>query len=283
VDIPLVPTSVPAFLGSLQKNIPAPNNPNLPPCSIEQCLAEFTSVENVQDVECRNCTLRAAVVELQEEELILSGALESIERRIKTKGGDMSRETTSLKEELSKTRLLLFKLQNMDPDADDEEIFDRGTSENELFVGDDTAGHSSLVRCTARKCLFLTRFPAILCCHIQRRYYDPYKDRMEKCTQKVLFDEYLNLAPYCTYSAEARSSWVAGTYRPNQAVKRRPQKIVYQLVSIIEHRGNAHGGHYICYRQFGSSWFRVSDHNVSPVPWNYVRACEAYMLFYEAL
>ena len=284
LDIPLVPASVTAFLGTTQKKTPPPNHSNLQPCSIEQCLVEFTSVERVQDVECRNCTLQAAIMDMQEEEMVICGALESTERRVKAKGGDLSTETKSLREELSKTRLLLLKLQTMDPDAEDENSLDLETSENELLVGNEKPGHlSSLVRCTARKCLFLTRCPAILCCHIQRRYYDPYRDRMEKCTQKVLFDEYLNLAPYCTYSAEASSSWVTGTGRHSQTGDGRLQKILYQLVSIIEHRGNAFGGHYICYRRFGSTWFRVSDNNVSPVPWTYVRACEAYMLFYEAL
>ena len=282
LDIPLVPTSVTAFLGTMQKNIPSPNHSKLQPCSIEQCLIEFTSVERVQDVECRNCTLQTAIVDLQEEELVLWGALESTERRVNATGGDLSTETKSLRQELRNTRLQLLKLQTMDPDAEDEDIFE--TSEDELLIGNEKPGHlSSLVRCTARKCLFLTRCPAILCCHIQRRFYDPYKDRMEKCTQKVLFDEYLNLAPYCTYSAEASSSWVTGTGRHSQTGDGRRQKILYQLVSIIEHRGNAFGGHYLCYRRFGSTWFRVSDNNVSPVPWTYVRACEAYMLFYEAL
>jgi len=283
LDIPLVPSSVPAFLGTTQTTMPAPNHPSLAPCSIEQCLADFTSVERVQDVECRNCTLEAAILDLQEEETLLCCALESTERRVKAKGGDLSSETMCLKDDLRKTRLLLHKLQSTDPDAEDEDI-DGKTKDDEGFAGNETlASLSCLLRTTARKCLFFTRCPAILCCHIQRRYYDPYKDRMEKSTQKVLFDEYLNLAPFCTYSAEASSSWVAGTYRPENTIHKRREPILYQLVSIIEHRGSAFGGHYMCYRRFGSSWFRVSDSNVSPVPWTYVRSCEAYMLFYEAL
>lgn len=289
LNIPLVPTSVPAFLGTVQKNISPPNHPNLPPCTIEECLADFTSVERVQDVECRNCSLQAAVVEAQEEEMLLRGALESTERRIKARGGDPSTGTKSLQEELRKAQIQLRRLQTADPDAEtDEDIFSHITTEDEIFLGDDIsfAANTPIARGTARKCLFLTRCPAVLCCHIQRRFYNPYRDCMEKCTQKVLFDEYLNLAPYCTYSSEASSSWVAGTCRPKNDCKGGGQRhqMLYRLASIIEHRGNAHGGHYICYRRFGSSWFRISDKNVSPVPWNHVRgACEAYMLFYEAI
>lgn len=282
-DIPLVPTSVPAYLSGTDKNGPAPNSYPLPACSIEQCLAEFTSVERVQDVECRFCTIQAEIVELKEEEMLLNGAIESTEKRIRTKGGDSSAETKSLKEELGKAQLRLVKLQTMDPDEDDLELFDSGSKED-FFVVNTTSPNkpNRLVRCDARKCLFLTRCPSILCCHIQRRYYDPYTNRMEKCVQHVEFEEVLNLAPYCAYSSEARSGWVAGSSGSNTRTERN-KKMMYRLESIIEHRGNAHGGHYVCYRRFGASWFRISDSIVTPVSWKQVRSCQAYMLFYEAM
>lgn len=285
-DIPLVPTSVPAYLGGTSKEGPAPNGYPLPPCSIEQCLAEFTSVERVQDVECRACTILSEIAELQEEEMLLNGAMVSTEKRVKAKGGDPLVETSSLKEELNKVQLRLVKLQTTDPDEDDTELFCPDNKNESFFsMGDISSKSSRLMRCDARKCLSFTRCPSILCCHIQRRYYDPYTDRMEKCVQHVEFDEILNLAPYCAYSPEATTRWVAGSpgsnHRDSTAGKR--QRMLYRLGSIIEHRGNAHGGHYICYRRFGSSWFRISDSSVSLISWNQVRFCQAYMLFYEAM
>ena len=195
-------------------------------------------------------------------------------------------ETSSLKEELNTVQLRLVKLQTTDPDEEDVEIFCPDIKNDSFFCLENTSSKSSrLRRCDARKCLSFTRCPSILCCHIQRRYYDPYTNRMEKCVQHVEFDEILNLAPYCAYSSEARTSWVAGSPGSNHhdsPVGKR-QRMLYRLASIIEHRGNAHGGHYVCYRRFGSSWYRISDSSVSSISWNQVRFCQAYMLFYEAM
>jgi ubiquitin C-terminal hydrolase len=286
LDIPLVPTSVPAYLARAHSKDPPPNSSPLPPCSIEQCLAEFTSVERVQDVECRFCTIQSEIVELQEEEMLLSGAIESTEKRIKAKGGDSLTQTKSLKEELRKIQLRLVKLQTMDPDEDDLQLMDENINNEEDFLSGDDLGAkpSRLARCDARKCLVLTRCPSILCCHIQRRYYDPYSNCMEKCVQHVQFEEILNLAPYCPYSPEASTSWVAGSSRhSHHANTKKYRQMLYRLESLVEHRGNAHGGHYICYRRFGKSWFRISDHTVSHISWKEVRNCQAYMLFYEAM
>lgn len=283
LDIPLVPTSVPAFLGGVHKQ--GPNSPHIPACTIEQCLADFTSVERVQDVECRYCTIQAEIRELQEEQMLLDGAIESTEKRIKAKGGDPLKETKSLHEELNQIQLRLFKLQTMDPDDEDLTITDPSTYGDESLLLDDPnfCRSTRLARCDARKCLFLTRCPSILCCHIQRRYYDPYSNRMEKCNQQVLFDEILNLAPYCAYSPEASTAWVAGSSRSSDLQRKEKRPMLYRLQSVIEHRGNAHGGHYVCYRRFGSSWYRISDNSVTAFSWKQVRNCQAYMLFYEAM
>ena len=284
LDIPLVPTSVPAFLGGINKY--GPNVSPLPACTIEQCLADFTSVERVSDVECRYCTIQAEIRELQEEEMLLSGAIESTEKRIRAKGGDPVRETKTLQEELNHIQLRLVKLRTMDPDEEDLNLLDTMSHDEGTLLLDESShlGSSArLARCDARKCLFLTRCPSILCCHIQRRYYDPYTNRMEKCVQHLLFDEILNLAPYCAYSPQASTSWVAGSSRSGHPNRKHQLPMLYRLQSVIEHRGNAHGGHYVCYRRFGSSWYRISDNTVTPISWKQVRNCQAYMLFYEAM
>ena len=59
----------------------------------------------------------------------------------------------------------------------------------------------------------------------------------------------------------------------------------YRLQAIIEHRGDAFGGHYVCYRRDPSNgrWLYISDDTVRSCDWSDVRRCQAYMLFYEAL
>jgi len=62
------------------------------------------------------------------------------------------------------------------------------------------------------------------------------------------------------------------------------QPLLYNLVSIIEHRGTHSGGHYTAYRrglQDPEQWYYISDEQVSRV--DDVRNAQAYMLFYEKI
>ena len=55
----------------------------------------------------------------------------------------------------------------------------------------------------------------------------------------------------------------------------------YVLTAMIEHSGNALGGHYFTYKKTGEEWMYVSDTAVRPVDVMAVRRGQAYMLFYE--
>jgi len=164
-----------------------------------------------------------------------------------------------------------------------------GSDDSLVGVGDqESLPKKRLTRGEATKCLLLTRCPAILCCHIQRRYFNPQMERMEKCIQYVEFPEILDLSPFCAYSPIANAQWAAGTQRTSHRdvdpATNGGTRIRYRLQSVIEHSGNAFGGHYVSYRRNQKGeWFRISDSDVVPLPWSRVRRCQAYMLFYEAV
>ena len=313
LDIPLVPTSVPSYLSKAYNSSTvkpvSPNASSLPSCTLDQCLAEFTSVERVQDVECQFCTIQKEIDNLDEEAMMLRGAVETAEKRInrKNKGkhsidtrkiDDSTEQTKYLREELSKVETILLKLKTMDPDEDD--IIERSLGsivqqkDDSFLLGFEKETSIPIQRCEAKKCLLLTRTPSILCCHIQRRYYDPFKNRMEKCNQFVEFSQFLDLSPYCVYGPRAITPWAAGSYLNEDENDRQDiswsssnnnsNKMPYRLQSVIEHQGNAYGGHYVSYRRdHTGSWFRISDSRVVKVSWRDVQTCQAYMLFYESL
>eukprot|EP00531_Pseudo-nitzschia_arenysensis_P004466 CAMPEP_0116116514 /NCGR_PEP_ID=MMETSP0329-20121206/1079_1 /TAXON_ID=697910 /ORGANISM="Pseudo-nitzschia arenysensis, Strain B593" /LENGTH=506 /DNA_ID=CAMNT_0003610015 /DNA_START=104 /DNA_END=1623 /DNA_ORIENTATION=+ len=231
-DIPLVPTSVPNYLsGTYQKSTtkpPSPNSSPLPSCSLETCLEIFTSAENVDDVECRSCTIKAEIDRLEEEANMLKGAVETMERRIlnrtrsvKNNGKDATalelqflEETKCLRDDLIKVQTRLTELETEDPDrGDDDNSHDTNeNNDDEFFFGaTDPRDKTPVQRCRAKKCLLMTRTPSILCCHIQRRYYDPFNGNMEKCVQFVEFPQFLDLSPYCAYGPLAITPWVAGS------------------------------------------------------------------------
>lgn len=76
---------------------------------------------------------------------------------------------------------------------------------------------------------------------------------------------------------------------------RQPQKTyIYRLVSVVEHYGRAGSGHYAVYRNVkidpqaedpdsAHCWYYVSDHEVSIVTEDVVRAAEVSLLFYERI
>lgn len=304
LDIPLVPTSVPSYIGNAYHSPSrelAPNNPSIPPCSLDDCLAEFTSVETVQGVECRFCTIHKEIQHYEEEAMMLRGAVETTERRLKNRdinGKNEGKEVDSfghtkvLRDNLANVEHRLLHLKTMDPDLDDfPETM--GVSDAVLEGASlDLFGESEvkIERCEARKCLFLTRTPSILCCHIQRRYFDPYTQRMEKCIQLVEFPEVLDVSPYCAYGPRASTPWAAGSSANGMdggrtcSLNNSDGRMPYRLQSIIEHRGNAFGGHYVSYRRdHTGQWYLISDSSVHPVSWHDVRCSQAYLLFYEAL
>jgi ubiquitin C-terminal hydrolase len=286
LDIPVVPRSVSNYLATTHhpNSKPAPPNRSpLPHCSLGQCLEDFTSVERVSDVECRTCTIQAEVTRLEEEVMLLQGAIETMEKRIKKKGGNLEQETKCLREELGEVETWLVRLKTADPDDDDVTLLEQSPNNSILDLTDPQK--KALDRCDAKKCLLLTRCPSVLCCHVQRRYFDPNTNRMEKCIQFVEFPQILDLSPYCAYGPRASTPWAAGSPKESGGgLSHGAAGIPYRLQAIIEHRGDAFGGHYVSYRRnHMGEWFRISDNNVTPIPWRQVQTCQAYMLFYEAI
>mmetsp|Transcript_21743 Transcript_21743/g.51042 ORF Transcript_21743/g.51042 Transcript_21743/m.51042 type:complete len:758 (+) Transcript_21743:158-2431(+) len=286
VDLSITPTDVgnPYFM--------AKNNTHSRPCQVEECLSNFTKVERVESVECPMCTKQAHVAKAQDEvdfwQFTLDDATSLQKRKSKQKPGESS-ELESIKEELDRHLQTLEKWQQIDCDDDScakdmaalLSLEDNGKAEPKIMLRQDS-----------NKCLFLTRLPPVLCLHVQRRFYDPQSGRLSKTNQPVLFQEYLNLAPFCAYSFKPRGSestsdisWAAGKYTPEQqqqgAASQSQRQIFYRLTAVLEHRGGPDSGHYVCYRRSPHGWCYISDQEVRRVSWQTVQQCQAYMLFYE--
>lgn len=256
LEIPIIP----AAIGVPGMNPASP----LPACSLYDCLRDFSKSERVQDVECQSCSVGVELSSLEDEIMLLKGAIDSVARR----SGKVKSAAEGLVRELHGLEMRRLFLQSADLDQDDNirKCQDQG------FLGIETEGSNSLLppptRGPAKKCIIISRPPDVLCFHIQRRYYDAATDRMVKSAQIVAFSQIIDIAPFCAYSSKGSS-------------------MTYRLMSIIEHRGSAHGGHYVTYRRNrsgdASSWFVVSDDNVTAISWEEVRRSQAYMLIYEAV
>ncbi|GAX12918.1 ubiquitin carboxyl-terminal hydrolase 1 [Fistulifera solaris] len=223
-SIPVVPLEVSQSLqpSRVEKSF---TNQHIPPCRLEECLAEFAAVEVVQDVECRSCTIQEKKTELLEDIIMFQQAMESQS----SKRG--SEDVHHLQHELDQATAKLRAIYSIDPD-DDAPLEDVLCSEEFYWYNDSIP----IRRGTALKRMLLTRLPAVLTIHVQRRYYDPSTNRMTKTSQHVVFPEVLDVAPYCAHGG---ISFAEGFLSPERC---RP--IPYRLSSVIEHQGNAFYGHY---------------------------------------
>lgn len=281
LDIPIVPSSVSHYMSRGGMKQPPETS-----CRLTNCLSEFTSVERVSDVECRNCTLQHDISKLEEEVFMLEGAVNTVMAR-KHSGTE---QVDGLQSELARAKCKLAILRQVDPDGGDDGLQDLTASMDEIDFGVEPRC-KPLKRGMAKKCLLFTRPPNVLCLHVQRRYYDPSTDRMAKTNQHVDFPEFLDLSPYCAYSGNKQGmpSWAGTGLRASRtddnATRTRAPGKLYRLMSVIEHRGNAFSGHYVTYRRVqhkdANHWVLISDESVVQVRWKDVRRCQAYMLFYE--
>ena len=256
LEIPIIPTAI---------GVPGMNPASpLPACSLYDCLRDFSRSERLQDVECQSCSVGVELRSLEDEIILLKGAIDSVARR----SGKVKSGAEGLVQELRGLERRRLFLQSADLDQDDS----TRKCQDQGFLGIETEESNALLppptRGPAKKCIIISRPPAVLCFHIQRRYYDAANDRMVKSAQIVAFQQTIDISPFCPFSFKGSS-------------------MSYKLMSIIEHRGSAHGGHYVTYRRNRSgdtsTWFIVSDDNVTAISWEEVRRSQAYMLIYEAV
>ncbi|KAL6453076.1 UBP1 Ubiquitin carboxyl-terminal hydrolase 1 [Candida maltosa Xu316] len=99
--------------------------------------------------------------------------------------------------------------------------------------------------------IFMHRPPPLLAIHLNRSVFDPRTYAIVKNPATINFPSTLNMAPYV-------------------------------LRAVISHYGSHNYGHYICYRKFRDTWWRISDETVNVVSEPEVLSGQgSYMLFYE--
>lgn len=239
----------------------------------------FSTAERVSDVQCVACAIKEKLEELEDEAMLLSGAIASMGRRNKGKKKDQAGLESEL---VSKNRHIAI-LKGMDADNDDEI-----QNHNEEDISFNVAGLVGLpkivpVRGDAYKATLIMRPPKVLCIHVQRRHYDMASQQMVKISRRVHFPEILDLSKYCAYAGNSFENDCE-----NECTTKSTDwpKLPYRLMSVVEHLGSAFGGHYQTYRRVLSKrneWVLVSDESVVPRSWKDVQSCEAYMLLYEEM
>jgi len=287
----------------------------------------FQQAEQVSDVQCMSCAILKKINELEEENLLVTSAISSVQRRKRGRHaqqqcnaggvGDEKDDTNDdtivgLLKESQQIDKELAALKAIDPDTDENDDDDNTGESNDLCdyynIHDNCRSLNGMspLRCNAYKASFLIRPPKVLCIHLQRRHYDMACDRMVKVMKYVDFPEVLDVSSYCAFRTNSfgQKNMNVSINDVNENLKKlssTKNEISYKLMSVIEHKGNAFGGHYQTYRrtrkvdvlgdegmsspkrEYQPEWALVSDESVVLRTWSDVRRCRAYMLFYVAI
>ncbi len=171
------------------------------------------------------------------------------------------------------------------PPMDLTECLDRFTSTETLSAeaGSYNCQHCSTPHETKKK-FSLSRLPPIIPIHLKRFSHSKSLKESSKIETKIRFPKSLDLSPYTTSSAArskaAPSSPIVSDADAEEAAYTVPPAPVYELSSVVVHKGKIDNGHYISYARQGDEWFRFDDSMVVQVEESEVLRAEAYMLFY---
>lgn len=137
---------------------------------------------------------------------------------------------------------------------------------------------------TATKKLSLSRLPPVVPIHLKRFSHSKSSSHSSKVETKIRFPFSLDLTSYTTSSsAKSKDEKIRnGDSKANDSSGDATEspKPIYELSSVIVHKGKIDNGHYISYSRQGDEWFRFDDSMVVQVDEKEVLGAEAYMLFY---
>lgn len=255
-------------------------------CTLEECLLSYITIESLQDVVCRKCSLQTTLKKAEDDE-------RCINQRRKNPGKGKSKPKLCPKD--SSTTLRIQKLKQVLKYNIEEEL---GSD----FPIERVVSH----HCT--KQVMFAKPPQVLCLHLNRSAYFP-NGSISKNPCKVKFPEFLDLSPFCT-----TGHLVLGPQSPLSIPDSGSYpRHIYRLQAVIVHYGSHSYGHFVTYRRkpsteiwnvrtqngdsipphltnsltfFNSSpteWFQVSDQSVLAADKLDVLSSNPYMLLYEAV
>ena len=163
------------------------------------------------------------------------------------------------------------------------ECLDRFTSYEQLQAADYTCRQCDGPQ-NATKRLSLSRLPTVLPIHLKRFSHSKSLSTSVKLDTKVQFPVTLNLQPYLVRAkvkkGDKNAAAATTTATGDDEEAPAPSRPVYELSSVIVHKGKMDNGHYVSYSREGDEWFLFDDSKVVLVDEKEVLGAEAYMLFY---
>ncbi|KAF1808465.1 cysteine proteinase [Eremomyces bilateralis CBS 781.70] len=173
-----------------------------------------------------------------------------------------------LKSQARKRKADVDKFADIVP-VDVRECLERFTGKEKLPSGEYTCHKCGGSQQNATKQLSVQRLTPVLTIHLKRFEHNKTSSKIET---KVKFPLELDMYPYTT---RAKSHPI----KPG-SIQNPPPSCVYELSSVVVHKGKIDSGHYVSYSREGPDWFQFDDVKVTLASEAEVLDANAYLLFY---
>lgn len=234
---------------------------------IRECLDDYTSLEQIEGVECAKCTLlknKAALTPLADRGPVYAERLKEVEDALENDDFD------------DKTLVNKFK------------ILKRNWTQS-----------------TKSRQAVIARAPKALVLHVNRSIFDEMSGAMYKNSANVSYPRVLDLDNWCLGGDVTGGQWPRDPTKSMLGdVDAEPvttSLCQYRLRAAVTHYGSHGNGHYVCYRPHattpaspsetdnqevkatGEQWWRFSDDSVCAIPEQQAHQGNIFMLFYERI
>ncbi|KAL2075463.1 hypothetical protein VTL71DRAFT_406 [Oculimacula yallundae] len=249
-------------------------------CDVSECLDEYTSLEQIEGVECGKCTLLKY-------------------QRLLTLLVEKEKSSQSSDESLQRVTDRLAAIET----ALEEDDYEEKTLAKKLSILSKNRTSS-----TKSRQAVIARPPKSLVVHFNRSLFDEMTGELKKNLSHVRFPRVLDLGPWCLGSSGATEDatteeWLLNPDKPMVASSQRPSRLIgpkYELRAVVTHYGRHENGHYVCYKKSATpesecierdqehrpkdQWWRLSDDEVTKVSEDSVLGQGGvFMLFYDCI
>ncbi|PIA13424.1 cysteine proteinase [Coemansia reversa NRRL 1564] len=259
--------------------------PHVTNTTIEDCLAMYTAIDQLDDFKCRLCTLTVTLEQTQADILRHKSNLERV---------------GSTPKKVKREEAVIFKLCNQQKLLQDALVNDPDTELEGVHMASLPPGIST-------KQTMIARTPKILMLHLSRSIYMA-NGVSAKNPASVRLQRLLDISPFTTtgHISTSASKPISGPsvpvnmYSSKSLAEVRRRNCLYRLCAVVIHSGAHDSGHFYAYRRVvelntgddyvdteallaeTAQWFLVSDISSTEVSLDTVlNAGNGYLLFYE--
>lgn len=160
------------------------------------------------------------------------------------------------------------------------DCLDRFTAKEKLPAADYSCEKCGGTQQNATKQLSIKKLPPVLPIHLKR--FETSKSTSTKLETKIAFPLSLDLYPYTTRgrASSPKDATANGTASKDAKGLLPIPTCMYELASVIVHKGKIDSGHYVSYARKNGDWFLFDDSKVVLASEADVLRAEAYLLVY---